>query len=95
MLRCRLAEAVVAMRDQAFARVDRPQYVRDVAQRLREHLAQFPEHAGVAVTATDLVVSTEHATVDTAVHWAVAAELKALLPDASVFITDPRDQSAL
>ena len=81
-----MSEAVAAITEQVFARVGRPQYTRDGAQRLREHLAHFPEHAGVEVTAADVVVSTEHAKMASAAQWAVVEEFKADFPDAAVVL---------
>lgn len=82
-----MAEAVAAITEQVFARVaDKPRYVRDGAQRLREHLAQFPEHADAQVTPADVVVSTEYAKMASAAQWSFVQELKGAFPDASVLL---------
>lgn len=80
-------EAVEAITDVVFAPLgDRPRYVRDGVDRLRAHLAQFPEHAGAAVTQADVVVLSDNAQTATAEQWAVVRECQACLPDATVVL---------
>ena len=44
------------------------------------------EHAAIAVTAEDVVVSTEYAKMASAAQWAMVEDLKAVFPSASVVL---------
>ena len=84
-------EAIEAIADQIFASCGhRPRYVHDGAQRLREHLAQFPEHVGKSVAPGDVIVRSEHAKMATAEQWAVVQELQTRLPNANVVLRTHR-----
>jgi hypothetical protein len=76
-------EALEGMADEAFADVgDRPRYARDGAERLQEHLRQFPRYTQVIVTKADLVVTSETADEATEAQWALKSDLETLLADA-------------
>jgi hypothetical protein len=84
-------EAIEAIADQIFAPLgQRPRYVHDGAQRLREYLAQFPEHVGKSVGPGDVIVKSEHAKTASAEQWAIVQEFQSNVPDASVVLRTHR-----
>ncbi len=86
-----MREALDGLADEAFAPLgDRPRYIRDGAERLRQQLSQYPEHAGSTVSSTDVLVSSENAQMASAEQWAVVQECQSRLPDATVVLRTHR-----
>ena len=84
-------EAVAAITDHMFAGLaDHPRYIRDGVQRLREHLAQFHEHAATAITPADVGVHSEHAKTATAAQWQLVREIHNRIPAATVVLREHR-----
>jgi len=78
-------EAIEAMTGQAFAALgNRPPYVHDGIERLQAYLSRFPEHAGVALTREDLLVTSANVDRMTAAQFSLVQEVRALMPEATV-----------
>ena len=79
------AEAVEALTDEAFsALAEQPRYPLDGPDRLQAHLRVATGRGDLTVGAEQVAVMGADAKVATAAQWAVAQQLKAMLPDATV-----------
>lgn len=80
------AEAIEALTSHVFEPAgERPQYQRDGAQRLQQHLrGSSPTYVDAVVAPADLVVTSSEATTASQAQWTFMEELRASLPSASV-----------
>jgi hypothetical protein len=84
-----LEEAVEAMTDEAFRRLDHlPRYQPDGVGRLQAHLRMFPPYATATVSELSLHVATRYLTDATAAQWAVVQEVRSAVPDARVYLRE-------
>lgn len=80
-------EAIEALTDQALAALsDVPRYATDGAERLQAHLRALPDHAGVTITCTDLMITGTNAVKATADQWRQIQAIQRAIPDAAVVL---------
>jgi len=86
-----MAEAIVAIADQAFApAAGHPRYGRDGAARLQELLRANPDYANIVVAPSDVVAETEVLKTATAAEWATVEKLQRTFPDGTVTLMNQR-----